>query len=737
MKKTDIENNNEINKLENKLKTNESLMSTALNSFLKILTTSGKVFESENINPYIYVIETIANYYEMHPSFNTNILKNTKEDIFILSNQISLNLRKVILKHNWWKQDNGIMVVFFENTEKPAVLIPEKPGKYKVYSQGIKPYIIKTESQSLEINPEAYATYQPITEKNLDMKSILSFIGKSLTTYDKIAVFLLGTIATALTLTIPFFTGVIIDSIIPMADFFQLASLGAILFVTAISAFLFNTAKTIALLRVETITADKVQSAVWIRLLSLPAQFFKKFSVGDLTERAMGINVIKTTLSGTVILSILSFLFSFLNVFLMFYYDMKLAVYGLIIVLISLAINTYFSYKTLNLIQQRTDIQGQLTGWNFQLIKAVNKFRIAGAESRAFYLWSKIFSAKKSLDKKIIGLINSSEVFNSGYLIIGSMTIYGLYFFNKLKHPETQISTGNFLAFNAAFILFMNAIIELGRTMVLFFTIIPVYKRMNDIFTEPAETLLSKPSCNQLEGNINVSHVSFRYSEDGPLILDDVSIDIKSGEFVAIVGPSGSGKSTLLRVLLGFETPENGAVYYDNQDITAVDIRSLRRQLGVVIQNGQLLPGSIYVNIVGSRNISVDDAWEAAKKAGMEEDIQYMPMGMHTVISEGAGTISGGQKQRLLIAKSIVHNPRILFFDEATSALDNKTQKIVSESIEKLNATRVVIAHRLSTIIKADKIIVMVKGKIVQQGTYDELIKIPGTFQKLAQRQME
>ena len=237
-------------------------------------------------------------------------------------------------------------------------------------------------------------------------------------------------------------------------------------------------------------------------------------------------------------------------------------------------------------------------------------------------------------------------------------------------------------------------------------------------------------------GAIEASRLRFRYKEDLPIVLNDVSFTINPGEFVAFVGHSGSGKPTLFRLLLGFEKPESGFIHFDGLDLDDIDPQALRRQMGVVLQNGRITDGDIFTNIIGTAPLSIDDAWEAARAAGLDKDIEAMPMGMHTVISEGGGGLSGGQRQRLLIARAIVHRPRILLFDEATSALDNQTQSTVSRSLEQLNATRIVIAHRLSTILHADRIFVFDQGGIVQQGTYDELMAQEGLFRDLAQRQI-
>jgi ATP-binding cassette subfamily C protein len=284
----------------------------------------------------------------------------------------------------------------------------------------------------------------------------------------------------------------------------------------------------------------------------------------------------------------------------------------------------------------------------------------------------------------------------------------------------------------------MISMTSLSESLISTNAVIPLYQKAKPIIETLPEYDDTKMDPKPLTGTIEVSHVSFSYKEDSPLVLKDISFQIDGGDYVALVGTSGSGKSTLLRILLGFEKLETGKIYYDGQDLSKIDIRAVRKQLGVVLQNGQLMTGNIYSNIVGTNPyLTMDDAWEAARMAGIDEDIKEMPMGMFTVISEGAGTISGGQKQRIMIARAIIKKPKIIFFDEATSALDNRTQDIVSKSLDELKATRIVIAHRLSTIINCNKIIVMDNGKIVESGTYNKLMNNKGIFADLVKRQLE
>ena len=324
------------------------------------------------------------------------------------------------------------------------------------------------------------------------------------------------------------------------------------------------------------------------------------------------------------------------------------------------------------------------------------------------------------------------NVFNNAYSILTTI----LLFWAMAFWAGEKMSTGMFLAFNAAFGGFLGATLAVGGSLLSLLDAVPIYERAKPILDTLPESNEARSDPGDLRGRIEFSHVLFRYKPDTPLVLNDLSFQIHPGEFVAIVGPSGSGKSTLIRLLLGFETPESGAIFMDGLDLSGLDIHAVRRQFGVVLQNGKLIPGSIFENIVGSSLLTLEDATDAARKAGLDEDIRKMPMGMHTVLSEGTGTLSGGQRQRLMIARAIVARPRILLFDEATSALDNRTQAIVSRSLEQLQATRIVIAHRLSTIMNADRILVIQGGRLTQSGSYRDLVNQPGMFVELAKRQL-
>jgi ATP-binding cassette subfamily C protein len=501
--------------------------------------------------------------------------------------------------------------------------------------------------------------------------------------------------------------------------------------VAALAAAAFQVTRSLAVLRLGGKFDGTVQAAVWDRLLALPVSFFRRFTVGDLASRSMGIDAIRELLTGNVLTSLLGAVFSVFSFALLFHYSARLALLATGLVALLLLVTAALVYLQLRKQRQLLHLEGRIASLLFGLINAVGKLRVAGAERRAYALWAERFAAQRQRAIEAQHFANVQAAFNAAY---GVLTLLALFAMAGLSAAE-NLSTSDFLAFNAAFAQFQAAALSLIGLLSTVLTMVPLYERLAPILTTPPEVDSTKAEAGELAGDVELSHVSFRYKEDGPLILDDVSFRARPGEFIALVGPSGSGKSTCLRLLLGFEQPASGSIYFDGQDLPSLDVHSVRRQIGVVLQNGRPMVGSLYSNILGEGDLGIDAAWEAARMAGLEEDIRAMPMGMHTVVSEGAGTFSGGQRQRLLIARALVHRPRILLFDEATSALDNRTQEIVSQSLTRLKATRIVVAHRLSTILHADRIYVMKAGRVVEEGTYGELVERGGLFARLAERQ--
>ncbi|MFL6714910.1 MAG: ATP-binding cassette domain-containing protein, partial [Burkholderiaceae bacterium] len=404
---------------------------------------------------------------------------------------------------------------------------------------------------------------------------------------------------------------------------------------------------------------------------------------------------------------------------------------AILLVGLQLSWTLVMNYRALLIERQSAALSGRIASQVFQILTGIAKVRAHGAERRAFSIWAGLFAQQKALDMRIHRIGNTSATFDAGFGLLCSILLFGAVAFLL---PDMR--AGQFLSFSAAFAQFIGATMALGGALTSSLGVIPLYERARPILQAVPEAVTSAHLPGRLTGAIDISGLSFGYGADGPDVLSDIDITIRPGEFIALVGASGCGKSTLLRLLLGFETPRSGAIYYDGQDLSGLDKVAIRRQIGTVLQSGRLIAGDMFTNIVGTAPLAMEDAWEAARMAGLDGDIQAMPMGMHTMINDGATTISGGQRQRMMIARAIVSKPAILLLDEATSALDNRTQATVTSSIATLKATRIVVAHRLSTIAGADRIFFIERGRIVETGTYQELMTLNGRFKTLAERQL-
>lgn len=647
--------------------------------------------------------------------------------------------RRVALRDEWWKRDNGPLLGFLEDDETPIALIPRSDSAYEAVDPSAGTRVQVDAAQANKMSSFAFMFYRPFPAQVLTAWQVLKFAFRA-SPFPDVATMLAVSVAVGLlALFTPIATGIIIDTIIPSGERRVLLQLVLALTVMMFGTGLFQLTRSLAVLRMESKMAAAVQAGVWDRLLTLPPSFFRDYLAGDLASRSLGIDSIRRLLTGAAVSSLLGGVFSVFSFALLFYYSWKLALVATGLVLVAVAATLFAGVREVRLERALLKVQGRIEGLVLQFITGVSKLRVAGAEARAFAVWAREFTEQRRLAFRAQSVENGLQVFNAAFPVVASMFIFGtLVFFmgGTGVGSEGSLSTGSFLAFNAAFGQFFGAAIQMSGVVLSLLSAVPLYERAKPILDTVPEVDVAKTPPGELSGAIELSHVSFRYHADGPLVLDDVSIQAQSGEFVAIVGPSGAGKSSVFRLLLGFETPESGSVYYDGQDLATLDVQAVRRQTGVVLQNAQVLPGTVFENIVGSAQLTHEDAAEAARMAGLDQDIEQMPMGMHTFIVEGGGTLSGGQRQRLLIARAVVGKPRILLFDEATSALDNRTQAHVSNSLGQLNTTRVVVAHRLSTIINADRIYVMDKGSVVQVGTYEELMSRDGLFADLARRQV-
>ena len=659
-----------------------------------------------------------------------------QEPIEAIARASGFRIRQVTLTPKWWKTDCGPLLGFTQEDNQPVALLPTKASKYEILDPVELKRISLNRHTVEKLSPIAYTFYRPFPDKEIKALDILQFSFKG-RTVEYLKMILIGVIPTFFGMVTPQITGILIDNVIPDGNRRLLIQMGLGLFAASLGIIIFKLAQSFIVLRLQTLVSFDTQAAIWDRLLKLKPTFFREYSTGDLHSRVSAITQVRSLLSGSILRTLLASIFSLLNLGLLLIYSLPLTLIAVAVTLVTIIVTTISSIINRQKMRPLLELSGDIFGLKVELIGGVSKLRVAAAESEAFSYWAKKYTQQVKLMLSTQLVEDILSVFNIVLPAASSILLFSLTV-SLMGQPgrETGLSTGTFLAFNTAFGTFISSATQLSNIVINLLDINILWERAQPILKAKPEVDMNKYHPGKLSGEIKLDEVCFRYRQDFALVLDNINLEVKAGEFIAIVGESGSGKSTIMRLLLGFETPESGTIFYDGKDLSGLDIAAVRRQLGVVQQNGRIMSGSIWENIAGGGIVTHDEVWLALHMAGLADDVQAMPMGIHTIISEGGGNLSGGQRQRLFIARALVRKPQILLFDEATSALDNRTQGIVTQSLEELGVTRIVIAHRLSTIRHADRIYVIQGGKVLQQGSFEELAAVEGLFADLMLRQM-
>ncbi|MER5878042.1 NHLP bacteriocin export ABC transporter permease/ATPase subunit [Streptomyces sp. NPDC001910] len=638
--------------------------------------------------------------------------------------------RAVRLDGRWWRDDIGPLVGRRAVSGAPVALLWRRGGYVAVHpSSGRETPVEK--ANAAEFEPRAVMFYRPLPERRLSPLRLLRFcLGGTAGDLRNLAIS--GLVTVAIGALVPIATGRVLGAYVPKAQHGLIVQVCLALMVTSVVSAAFMLLQNLTLLRMEGRIEASLQPAVWDRLLRLPTTFFTSRSTGELASAAMGISAIRRLLAGVGPTLAQAGTVGAMNLGLLFWYSvpMALAAIGMLVVIAAV-------FLGLGLWQVRWQrrlvvLSNKLNNQAFQTLRGLPKLRVAAAENYAYAAWAGEFARSRELQQRVGRIKNLTTVMGAVYLPLCSLLMFML-----LAGPARgSLSAAAFLTFNTSVTMLLTSVTQITGAFVSAAAALPMFEEIRPVLDATPEVRVASTRPGLLSGGIEARRLSFRYADDGPLVLDDVSFAVRPGEFVAVVGPSGCGKSTLLRLLIGFDRPVSGSVLYDGQDLAALDQSAVRRQCGVVLQHAQPFTGSILDCICGTEPYTPEEAMAAAEMAGLAEDIRRMPMGLHTLVS-GSGAISGGQRQRLMIAQALIRRPRILFFDEATSALDNETQRTVIESTKALNATRVVIAHRLSTVLDADRVVVMEDGRVAQQGTPAELLAdTGGRLHELVRRQL-
>ncbi|MEG1072203.1 MAG: NHLP bacteriocin export ABC transporter permease/ATPase subunit [Oscillospiraceae bacterium] len=640
--------------------------------------------------------------------------------------------REVVLEEGWFRRDMGSLLVFAAEKDTPLVCLSTSSHSYALYTpqSGTKTRLTAKESAGLDTN--AWIIYPPLEQKKLGLRDFLKAMWRTVRLGDLLAFFLMFLLVTLVGLLLPYLNQQLYDLYIPMGDATGLWQFCLLMFSTTGGLLCFTLVKNYALFRMESSSKYNLQAALLDRVFNLPQNFLDKFSATHLGLYAMGVSSVVPALYNAVLSALVGVLFSVFFLCRMFAYSSRLTWLALGILLVVVAV-----VMVLNLWQikkERAILTADVEANNriYQTLSGIAKIRVAGVENRALLEYLKPYTTAKRLGQESDRLTLFANL-----LIMLLPALTTLMFYSQIIAGGSAFSIGELMGLQAAFAAFSAAFIDMVQALFSSSGAIPAYEQLKPILETPPERQAGATQPGKLTGDIDVSNLSFRYEGSEHLVLEDLSFHIHPGEYVGIVGSSGCGKSTLFKLLLGFEHPTVGKIYYDGLDIDSLDKRELRKKLGVVLQDGKLIPGSIWENVtIAARHTDSESVNSALERVGLLEDIAQMPMGLQTLVNEDGSTISGGQRQRLLIARAILANPAVFYLDEATSALDNVTQKLVCDSLAEMGCTRVVIAHRLSTVLRCDRILVMDEGHMVEQGSYEELMEREGVFAALVRRQL-
>ena len=636
------------------------------------------------------------------------------EQIEALLDRYNIFFRYITLTDRWWSRCTGYMMGFMSDDNTPVIL---EPGftDYTFTHPKTGKLMMASKSGDL-LKKEAVIACLPFTEEKLTVKSIMRYAVSCLCIYDLLYCLMACVGVTLLTMFTPYVCKLIFSEVIPSGDAGQIVPIATLLFSAAVGLTMVEIARNLVVMRIKDKVEDSLQTAVMSRLLLLPATFAKEYTPGDLSNRLLSLSRVSSNLTANFLSTLLTFLFSAIMFVQFFIYGGPLLFTGLIVIIIQL-VAIMMEYYYTERVQLSVNASGShLIGTLFALFSGIQKIKTSGAEFRAFHQWAKAYAPSEAY--------SSSQPLASFYVTGVS---YCLKFLPMIVTMWAAwhygLALSDYIAYCAVLGLVCKAVSQLQGITKMVSRLLPEIRLCRPIFAAKTEVRNEAHVVRGISGRLDIRGLKFRYADDMPLLFDGLNLTINSGDYVALVGGSGCGKSTLMRLMLGLEHPLAGSIFYDQYDISDINLRSLRQYcVGICMQDGQLVEGTIRDNIIFNNPLLTDeDAWEAARMAALDKDIQQMPMGMDTPISVDGKGVSGGQRQRILIARALVRKPRILFLDEATSALDNISQYIVTESLANLKCTRVVIAHRLSTIQHCNRVILLRDGRVAADGTYEEI----------------
>ncbi len=632
----------------------------------------------------------------------------------------------------WWRGDSTALLAFRAGDGQPVALLPGMFGRYREIDPVSKRSVLMTEDRARTLAKDAWMFYRPLPPGNVRPRELLA-IALHGSVADLVRLVIAGLPGGLIKLLPALALGLVANEVTAGASTGALYAIAVTVAGFGLLGALLHLLQGKTMMRLEGRAASRVEAAVWDRLMRLPPSILRRHPAGDLAMSGMTFQSLRDDVQGVVADSMLSVIF-LLPVFgVIAFYDATLGVVALAVSLVSLLITVCLGLRQISPYRRMITAARRVTGRLFQIVGGIAKLRMANAEGSAYAVWAQDYREQKRAEIELDVLEGHSQAFGAALPFLAG----GIMLFAVVTMSDRPVPVGDFLVVYTVFIAFQSAIVRLGESIGAIAAMVPGFDQMRPFLAAEVESEVMGEPVEHLGGDILFDRVSFRYDPDGPLILDDVTIRARPGEFVAIAGQSGAGKSTLFRLALGIDWPSTGAVYYDGRDLRHLNLKQVRRKIGSVPQSVGLHPNDLWDNLVSHHeDVANADVWNAVRVAEVTNEIKDMPMGMMTMVGTSGAVLSGGESQRVSIARSVIGSPRILLLDEATNWLDNDSQAKVMRNLTAQTSTRMVIAHRLSTLEQADRIYVLQAGKVVQCGSFDELMEVDGVFRELVKRQI-
>lgn len=730
---TEKENEEEMLKTSPKEHFDQFLLNQSLSRLQMLLNPQPLVDFSFYSNALFEACQLVGNQLQLKfrsPTEKSDPQRSRDEQLHDLCLHSQIYYRKISLPEEWWKNFHSSFVGFNKETQQPIAVLLNGDSGFELHDPSSKEKQKRKIDSKLanEISKDAFVLFRSLPEGKLNLRTFWMF-GIWHWRSEWVTFAFLSILCFAVSLCFPIFTNLIFDYIIPSHNIHLLLQITLGASVIVLSTLVFNYNREALLLRLSGLIDHDMEMAIWQRLIQLPATFFRRHSLYDLFLFTNAISSIRQLLSSQGVQVLLNSIFSVLFLILMFYYSVTLAFVGLALLAVELLVIAFSLPFGILYGKELINRQIESNNRTFEVVQALSKIRLSAAEARFFHRWEQAFSDSKITELKMLLLKLRMRTFHGfwSYTSTGIIFLFVILLLNS-QNPsdiftERSITIGGFLAFMTAFNLLSSTLNQVMQTLIKAILIIPLWGKIKEFSSVPPEEYISKMDPGKIQGEVKIKDISFSYQNDLPPVLKDVSMTIPAGRCVALVGPSGCGKSTLIRLLLGFESPQQGSIYYDNMDMTGINLQLLRAQMGTILQSGAILDGTILENVNSGRFYSEQEVIQTFKAMGMSSFIEQLPMGVNTVLTNGGIGLSGGQRQLILLARSLVGTPKILILDEATSSLDSQSQRVIFDNLNRLNMTRIIITQRLDNLkTGVDTIYVMEEGRIVDQGTFDELL---------------